>query len=199
MKISTFILPLYLFFFVSPVFAQDSLAVESDEVIVAEVIPEDQDYKEYDPLAPARAAFYSAVLPGLGQAYNDKYWKVPIVYAALGVGIYFYLNNTSEYNRYRDAYKIRLAGRRNDEFSDEQGNPILTNDGLIEAQKFYQRNQEISLLVIAGIYVLNILDANVDAHLQQFNVDEDLSLKPSFHYNKFSGKTGYGLSLNFKF
>ena len=69
-----------------------------------------------NPLAPAKAAFYSAVLPGLGQVYNKKYWKVPIVLGAIGTGVYFYTTNNKEYNRYRDAYKSRLAGYKNDEF-----------------------------------------------------------------------------------
>ena len=59
----------------------------------------------YNPLAPAKAAFYSAILPGLGQAYNKKYWKIPLVYGALGSGIYFYNNNNKNYNRLRDANK----------------------------------------------------------------------------------------------
>ena len=78
-----------------------------------------------DPLSPARAAFYSAVLPGLGQAYNKKYWKIPIVYAGLGVGLYFYIDNNKEYNRYREAYKRRLAGFEDDEFFG-----TVTSDGL---------------------------------------------------------------------
>ena len=64
--------------------------------------------KPINPLAPARAAFYSAVLPGLGQAYNKKYWKIPIVYGAIGTGVYFYTTNDREYQRFRDAYKERL-------------------------------------------------------------------------------------------
>ncbi len=174
--------------------AQDSLEIDPG-VIVAE----EPRYEPYDPLSPARAAFYSAVLPGLGQAYNGKYWKIPIVYAALGTGIYFYLNNDKEYDRYRSAYKSRLAGRTDDEFSDEEGNPLLTNEGLIEAQEFYQRNKEISLLVIVGMYALNIIDANVDAHLQQFNVSKDLSIRPALDVDQFSGKTDYVLNLNFQF
>ena len=67
--------------------------------------------KEFNPLSPAKASFYSAVLPGLGQAYNGKYWKVPIVYAALGTGVYFYVWNNDNYNRYRDAYKLRINGK----------------------------------------------------------------------------------------
>lgn len=147
-----------------------------------------------DPLSPARAAFYSAVLPGLGQAYNKKYWKIPIVYAGLGIGIYFYVDNNKEYNRYRDAYKSRLAGFENDEFFG-----VVTTDGLQEAQKNYGRNREISLLVTIAIYALNIIDANVDAHLLQFNVDDNLSLRPHYKLNEFDNKSDLGLTLNFKF
>jgi len=176
---------------------------QEDSLLVAPagntVIEESLDYKPYDALAPARAAFYSAVLPGLGQAHNGKYWKIPIAYGGLGVGVYFYLNNDKQYERYRSIYKRRLAGYTDDEFTTPQGIQRVTDDGLIRAQRFYQRNKELSLLVIAGIYALNIIDANVDAHLQQFNVSEDLSLRPAINFNEHTGNTGYGLSLNFNF
>ena len=175
---------------------KDSLQIKTNQDTIVET---KKDYKEYNPLAPAKAAFYSAILPGLGQAYNGKYWKIPIAYAGLGVGIYFYLDNDKQYDRYRNAYKRRLAGFTDDEFYVNQTNPRVTTDGLIRAQKFYQRNKEVSLLVTAGIYILNIIDANVDAHLQQFNVSEDLSFKPAVNFDEYSGKTGYGLSLNFNF
>ena len=61
--------------------------------------------QKMDILAPARAAFYSAVLPGLGQAYNKKFWKIPVVYGALGTSGYFYFNNNKKYNKFREAYK----------------------------------------------------------------------------------------------
>lgn len=166
--------------------AQDS--VKSKKVIT-----------KIDPLSPARAAFYSAVVPGLGQAYNKKYWKIPIIYAGMGAGIYFYLNNNKQYNRYRDAYKRRLAGFTDDEFSDADGNPLLSDDSLIDAQKFYSRNKEVSLLVTAAFYVLNIIDANVDAHLMQFNVNDDLSVRPDLYQNDFNNRTNLGLSLNYRF
>lgn len=176
---------------------EDSLSVSVAENIIVE--EESGDYKPYDPLAPARAAFFSAVLPGLGQAYNGKYWKIPIAYGGLGVGVYFYLKNDEQYDRYRSIYKRRLAGFTDDEFTTPSGTQRVTNDGLIRAQRFYQRNKEISILVIVGVYALNIIDANVDAHLQQFNVNEDLSLRPSMNFNEYTGKTGYGLSLNYNF
>jgi hypothetical protein len=186
---------LFLFF----LFAINSFAQQDSLAINAKKISIEPAYEPYDPLSPARAAFYSAVLPGLGQAYNGKYWKIPVVYAALGAGVYFYLENDRQYDRYRNAYKNRLAGNANDEFTDQDGKAIISTKGLIEAQRFYQRNKEISVLVTVGLYALNIIDANVDAHLQQFNVNEDLSLKPSLDYDRLSGKAGYGLSLNYNF
>lgn len=193
MKIRSFILPLLLIFTLQLAAQEDTLAIAADEVV------QEPAYRPYDPLSPARAAFYSAVLPGLGQAYNGKYWKIPIVYTALGVGVYFYRENDRQYDRYRSAYKSRIAGKTDDEFSNENGQPIVSTNALIEAQRFYQRNKEISVLVTVGLYALNIIDANVDAHLQQFNVSEDLSLRPSLDYDRFSGTAGYGLTLNFNF
>jgi len=150
--------------------------------------------KAYDPLAPSKAAFYSAILPGLGQAYNGKYWKIPIVYAALGTGIYFYVDNNNQYKRVRDAYKRRLAGFSDDEFQDR-----ITDDGLQEAQKNYRRNKELSLLVTIGMYALNIIDANVDAHLLQYNINDDLSLKPHYQIEEIDNVGRVGLTLNFQF
>lgn len=110
-------------------------------------------------------------MPGLGQVYNKRYWKVPIVYGAIGSGIYFYDWIKKEYDRYRGIYKRRLAGFTDDEFYlDSEGNqlttPRVSDQSLREAQKFYQRNKDLSLLVTVGLYVLNIIDANVDAHLK---------------------------------
>lgn len=194
MKIKDLIASLLLIFFALQLTAQEDTLLIAPEVVV-----EEPAFQPYDPLSPARAAFYSAVLPGLGQAYNGKYWKIPIVYTALGVGVYFYQNNDRQFDRYRAAYKSRIAGKTTDEFSNENGQPIISNQGLIEAQRFYQRNKEISVLVTVGIYALNIIDANVDAHLRQFNVSEDLSFKPTLDFDRFTGTAGYGLTLNYSF
>jgi len=151
-------------------------------------------------LSPAKAAFYSAVVPGLGQVYNKKYWKIPIIYAGMGAGLYFYNRNNIQYHRFRDAYKRRLAGYRDDEFIDQTtGVELLSNQSLIEAQKFHSSNKEISIIVTAAFYILNIVDANVDAHLMNFNVDENLSLTPDFRQNDFTQKPNFGLTLNYQF
>ena len=152
-----------------------------------------------DPLRPAKAAFYSAVLPGLGQAYNKKYWKIPIVYAAIGTGFYFYLDNNKLYKQYRNAYKRRLAGFTDDEFYGPGDTPFLSDEALIRAQRTLKRNKELSMLVTVGLYALNIIEANVDAHLLQYNLDENLALKPFIDFNNPNYTTQIGLSLNIKF
>lgn len=155
--------------------------------------------KAIDPLRPSKAAFYSAILPGLGQAYNKRYWKVPIVWGAIGAGVYFYVRNDKQFDRYRSAYKRRLAGFKDDEFYGAGNTPLISEDGLRRAQDQFRRNKEMSLLITFGLYALNIIDANVDAHLLQFNVDENLSLSPHYQYNEMENTSDLGLTLNFKF
>jgi hypothetical protein len=192
---------LYIIFFVF-LYIQNGLSQENEELkIITEEVPVKKKKKKerkkkirpYEPLAPARAAFYSAALPGLGQAYTNKYWKIPIVYAALGTGIYFYIDNNKHYNRLRDIYKRRLAGFTDDEF------PNITNEQLISLQDRFRREKELSLLITVGIYLLNIVDANVTAHLLQYNVTQDLSFKPKINFNEFDIKPNYGVSLNYSF
>ena len=152
-----------------------------------------------DPLAPSKAAFYSALLPGLGQAVNKKYWKIPIVYAAMGTSIYFYLENDKSYRRYRNAYKRRLSGFTDDEFYGEGTIPLLSDDSLIRAQQTLRRNKELSLLITIGLYALNIIDANVDAHLLQYNVDKNLAVNPFIDFDTPDTSAQLGLSINFNF
>ena len=132
----------------------------------------------YNPLAPAKAAFYSAIFPGMGQIYNEKYWKTPIVWGALGTSIYYYLNNNKEYKRYRTAYKLR---RNNlvDEFT-VNGIEIISIETLERAQDQLRENRDLSLLTTVILYVLQIVEASVNAHLIQFNTNDNLSFKPTF-------------------
>lgn len=171
---------------ISAVYSQtktDELQIVADTII----------RKPIDPLAPARAAFYSAIVPGLGQAYTKKYWKIPIVYGALGTGVYFYSNNNQEYHRYRDAYKQRLKGL-DDEFKGQYSDATLIN-----AQRTFQRNRDLSLIITVGLYVLNIVDANVSAHLKQFNVDDDLSFRPEIYPSDINQIQNVGLTMTYKF
>lgn len=163
---------------------------------------------EINPLAPSKAAFYSAVLPGLGQAYNKRYWKIPIVLGAIGTGTYAYLYNDDLYDRFRDAFKRRLAGLSDDEFWDlntadeiRPETPNLSNEALQDAQERYQRDRDLALLITIGLYALNIIDANVDAHLKQYNVNEELSLRmqPYLERNPISQNPHYGLAFHINF
>jgi hypothetical protein len=163
---------------------------KKNAIIVAK---ESLKYQEINPLAPAKAAFYSAVLPGLGQAYNKKYWKIPLAYAGIGAGLYYYNINNTKYNNYRDAYKRRLAGYRDDNYQ------YLDDSRLITAQQFYQRNRDLSLFVAIAFYALNIVDANIDAHLMQFNVNDKLSFRPEIYSDEITYQQNLGLTLNFHF
>ena len=114
-------------------------------------------------LRPSRAAFYSAVFPGLGQIYNKRYWKLPLVYGGgIGASIYSYDLNNIKFRQYEMLIKRRLAGFTDDEF---QG-IILDNDRLVDGMNFYKQYRDQSMLFIIGTYFLNILDANIDAHSQ---------------------------------
>lgn len=174
-------------------FSVSSLWAQDEPVQIEELQADTLVTTSIDPLRPAKAAFYSAVIPGLGQAYNKSYWKIPIVYAAIGTSIYFYQDNNKKYERYRDAYKSRLAGNTNDEFQ------YLDDNRLITAQRFYKKNREYSLMFALGFYVLNIVEANIDAHLKQFNVNDNLSIAPDILQNEMNNRPQMGLTLQYKF
>ncbi|MEE9407642.1 MAG: DUF5683 domain-containing protein [Polaribacter sp.] len=152
----------------------------------------------YDALAPSKAAFYSAVFPGMGQVYNKKYWKAPIVWAALAVPTYYYQINNSSYKRYRTAYKLRKNGFV-DEFTVD-GVEIVSLETLESAQKQLKSNRDMSLLSGVILYVLQIVEASVNAHLLQFNTDDNLSFKPALIMNPIRIETpSVGLTINYTF
>jgi len=184
---------IFCFFCWSWATAQDTdsdLIIESDQPIV--------EAEGLDPLSPARAAFYSAVLPGLGQAYNKKYWKIPIVYAAIGTGVYFVVDNQQEYLRYQEAYKLRISGRP-DEFDGTGDNPNISEDGLIRAQEVLKRNRDLALFITIGLYALNIIEANVDAHLDDRAFSRNLSVRPTLELNPIDNRAIAGINLKFDF
>lgn len=157
-----------------------------------------------NPLAPSKAAFYSAILPGLGQIYNKRYWKAPIVWGAMGTGIYVYSFNNTEYRRARNAFKRRLAGFEDDEFFDLNGDgvgPDVSSEALQSAQENAQRDRDLALVITIALYALNIIDANVDSHLKQYNVSDDLAVdfNPVIDINPFTNDLNYGMAMVIKF
>lgn len=121
--------------------------------------------------SPRKASIYSAVLPGLGQAYNQKYWKIPIVYVGLGAFSYLAIDNHNEFNRFKNAYMQRADGEQ-DEFYG-----ILNEQALINEMDRWRKFRDYNIIGIVAIYVLQIVDANVDAHLYNFDVSDDLSFR----------------------
>lgn len=170
------ILVLFIALFSANLFAQkDSTDVKVKNVKIKEKIQKAQGV--YNPLSPSKAAFYSAIFPGMGQIYNKKYWKAPIVWGALAMPTYYYQINNSDYKRYRRAYKLRKNGLQ-DEFTLDDGSTSVSLETLETAQKQLRENRDMSLLSGVIIYVLQIVEASVNAHLLQFNTDDNLSLKP---------------------
>ena len=187
---------LYLFFIVTTLTVIQSFSQEELTIKVADTLIS-KSY-EFNPLSPAKAAFYSAVLPGMGQAYNKKYWKIPIVYGALGTGVYFYVWNNDNYTKYQEAYKLRINGKT-DDFDGLNGNPYLSEDTLISAQERFKSDRDMSLLITIGMYVLQIVEASVNAHLLQHNVDDNLSFRPKLIKNNVTNKSVFVGSINYNF
>lgn len=146
--------------------------------------------------SPTKAGLYSAVLPGLGQYYNKKYWKIPIVWGAIGTGVGVAIWNDKQYKRYRDAFVAELNGLPH-EFSDIPG---ITKEALGRTQDRVKRQRDYSIAVTGLVYVLNIVDAVVDAHLYDQRNDPDLAIKPALIYDEFARQnTKAGIFLVYKF
>ncbi|HEY5462386.1 MAG TPA: DUF5683 domain-containing protein [Hanamia sp.] len=131
---------------------------------------------------PRKALFRSAVLPGWGQFYNKKYWKIPIIYAALGItaGVFFY--NLKTYKLLRDAVIYRYEGDSSRVAPELQD---LPTNFLQQNRDIFRQNIDYSVLVFMGFWVLNMIDADVDANLKSFNVSPDIGMriKPGFNNN----------------
>lgn len=159
-----------------PIFQADSLYLDS---LMADSLLAEYDYTH----SPLRATMYALVLPGLGQAYNKKYWKMPIVWAGVGAMVYFISSNTKEY---------RLAAY---DFSQEP------SDRNQRALKYWRRNMELSYIGLFVVYSLQVLDAYVDAQMYNWNVNENISvgvrpsLQPMMHPASLTGQAA-GLTCN---
>jgi len=149
--------------------------------------------------SPTKATLMSACLPGLGQIYNKKYWKVPIIYVGLGVMTYFIVTNTNEYINYQCAYIEKSYGNTNGNYAYLANKYSL--EELLSGREYYRRNLEISCLITALWYVLNIVDATVDAHLYTYNISDKLSIRiePSLFPGNYSVRSSAGVKLSLHF
>ena len=145
---------------------------------------------------PTKAGLYSAVFPGLGQYYNKKYWKIPIVWGAVGTGVGIIVYNDKQYRRYRTAFLAEINGQPH-EFDDL---PYVDATVLGNTQDRAKRQRDYAIAITGVLYILNIVDAVVDAHLYDQKKDPDLAIKPTIIYDDLGVANGKaGLSLSFRF
>ncbi len=177
----------------------------SDTVIIKE-IPDNAEEIH----SPKKAAIYSALLPGLGQAYNKKYWKIPIIYAGFGTLGYFISWNNKNYqvlklaysdltddNPDTDSYLDLEAAKYYDLDNESERNQF--ENGLNKQQNYYRRNRDLLIISTAAFYALNIIDASVDAHLFDFDISEDLSFNWQPAMRNVDDQLVYGFNCTFNF
>lgn len=124
--------------------------------------------------SPKKATLYSAILPGAGQIYNRKYWKAPIMWAGLGVSFWFVQRNTKEYRRFKKNY---LAVIDNDPTTVDEYEGRVSAASLLDGTDTYRRWRDLSYVAVGLSYILNIVDATVDAHFVRFDVGRELSMR----------------------
>jgi len=122
----------------------------------------------YSSHSAKKAMLYAAICPGLGQIYNKKYWKLPILYAGLGTAVYFVFFNQHYYNLYRNDLNAETANPSSSLYSASELSSLIS---------YYHNDRDLSYIITVGVYLISIVDANVDAQLKGFNVSDDISFK----------------------
>ncbi len=140
--------------------------------------------------SPRTAAIRSAILPGLGQIYNKKYWKLPLVYGALGTTAGIFVYNVKTYKELKQAYIYKL--NKQDDLIDPKFRQ-LSAESIRSYRNVFRQNVDYSALFFVLFWGLNVVDATVDAHLKSFDVNEDLSLQLKPGYSPLAGTSGFSL------
>jgi hypothetical protein len=143
---------------------------------------------------PKKSALYSAIFPGVGQIYNQQYWKLPIIYIGTGVAVYFLVDNSRQYQKFRSAYIARIT---NPNIQDEYSEKGYQQSDLQTLQNAYRKYMDLTILFTGLGYTLQVLDALTFAHLKNFDVSQNISMqvKPVGMPN---GDPGFGLVMNLK-
>jgi hypothetical protein len=147
-------------------------------------------------ITPKKKAMYSAIIPGLGQIYNKQYWKLPIIYAGLGTAGYFIYNNNKQYNYFREIYAGRIANKQ--EFIGKEA--LISTDNIKKLSSAWKQDRDMVVLVTVLVYGLQVMDALVFAHLKDFDISDDISMKfaPVIIPNNYAVSPTYGIGLQFK-
>ncbi|HSH20507.1 MAG TPA: DUF5683 domain-containing protein [Draconibacterium sp.] len=196
------------FIFFLLVIISGSLYGQGLEIDTTKIIDVPLDAEEIH--SPKKATIYSAILPGLGQAYNKKYWKIPLIYAGFGTIGYFIGWNNGFYSTYKLAYSDLTDGDPNTtsyldldaaKYYDLENPTDYDNfkTGLSKQSDYYRRNRDLLIIGMIGFYGLNIIDASVDAHLFDFDISEDLTMnwQPAMQISE--KQLVYGANFTFKF
>ncbi len=164
-----FIYPvIFLVFFIISSFTSFAQDIMVEDTVKIESSPEIKRH------SVKRAVSQSAIVPGWGQIYNRKYWKLPIIYAGFG-GLGFAIGfNVKKWNTYREAYRLRVDG---DSTTIDNYVGIYNDGNLLTLKNFYKRNLDLAVIFTAVLYALNIIDAAVDAHLFDFDISDDLTMR----------------------
>ncbi|WP_222166484.1 DUF5683 domain-containing protein [Edaphocola aurantiacus] len=146
-------------------------------------------------IIPKRSALYSMLFPGLGQLNNKQYWKLPVVYGLLGVGVYFFQDNLKNYNQFRLIYANRLNNVYTDKYVGLYDDVRIKNE-----RDYYKKYLDMTVLIGAVGYGLQIMDANVFAHLKNFDISNDIAfrIKPSFQPTPWGLSPGVGVAFLLK-
>ena len=192
---------LFFLFITVKVWAQDKTTVPDTTLFVkkSELTENKKDSVVKTPHSPRKATIRSAIIPGWGQIYNKKYWKLPLVYGALGTTVGIFSYNVKWYNRTRYAYKIAYQIQTTGVTTGQESVykelvPLLTQpEALKQYRNEFRQNVDYSVLFFLLAWGLNVVDATVDGHLKDFDVSEDLSIKINPGYSPMANTTGLSL------
>ncbi len=177
----------------------DSALAQDEEVDVIDVqgnLDNVETIETVSTLDPQKAALYSAVLPGLGQVYNKDYWKIPVIYGGGIIIMHFINQNHDLYNTFDNALLAEVDG------VEETINPFdrFNQASLQNRRDRFKRDRDFMIIVGVVYYLLNVVEAHVSAHLKEFDVNEDLSLKLKPSFQPLPGQypaAGFGVALTF--
>lgn len=211
--------------YATPGSARHNFVVDSE--LSRRELREQKRAAEFGVHSPRKATIYAMVCPGLGQIYNKQYWKLPILYGGIALAIYGVAWNNQAYTKYRDAYfdlsnyidslsvnplypypedpaweEIKIRGTDWQTLFEMRPSSMTRYQSIMyNKRRSFKRNRDLCYLALAGVYLLNIMDACVFAHFYDFSINEDLSLhwQPDVSFNHRTGRARYGASVSLNF
>ena len=175
--------------------AQDEPILITDTAALNEQVEDAELFEEVSELDPQRAALLSALIPGAGQIYNKQYWKVPLVWAGMFTFAHFISYNNRVYHGLRNAAVLTASGQTNPYQS-----IIQSESALVRNRDNFRRNRDLLIITGTAFYILQIVDAHVSAHLEEFKVNDQLAIgiEPSIQSTPLFSQA-LGLSFVLKF